>query len=34
MLTGHTTITWKIMYLTVNVSSRKNVKIKQGKMFI
>ena len=30
-LTGHTTITWKNIYLTVKVSSRKNVKIKQEK---
>ena len=30
-LTGHTTITWKNMYLTVKVSSRKIVNIKQEK---
>ena len=30
-LTGHTTATWKNMYLTVKVSSRMNVKIKQEK---
>ena len=30
-LTGHTTITWKNMYLTVKVSSRKDVNIKQEK---
>ena len=33
-LTGHTTITWKNMYLTVKVSSRQNVKIKREKMLI
>ena len=30
-LTGHTITTWKNMYLTVKVSSRKNVNIKQEK---
>ena len=30
-LTGHTVTTWKNMYLTVKVSSRKNVNIKQEK---
>ena len=30
-LIGHTTLTWKNMYLPVKVSSRKNVKIKQEK---
>ena len=30
-LTGHTTLMWKNIYLTVKVSSRKNVKIKQEK---
>ena len=28
-LNEHTTITWKNMYLTVKVSSRRNVNIKQ-----
>ena len=30
-LTGHTVKSWKNMYLTVKVSSRKNVNIKQEK---
>ena len=30
-LTGHTVTTWKNMYLTNKVSSRKNVNIKQEK---
>ena len=30
-LIGHTATTWKNMYLTVKVSSRKNVIIKQEK---
>ena len=30
-LIGHTVTTWKYMYLPVNVSSRKDVNIKQEK---
>ena len=30
-LTGHTVTNWKNMYITVKVSSRKNVNIKQEK---